>query len=155
MKNMSSDIRQEAKHRLADHGIRPSMQRLVIMEYLLSHNNHPSVDEVYQAVSKDAPTLSRTTVYNTLRMFSEQGAAQMITIDEHRVCYDGHTHNHGHFYCRKCGRILDVEAPEMATDPAPCDAHIPADVPGVGHIDEVHYYYKGLCDECAKRLAEQ
>ncbi len=140
------DLRQQAKERLESHGIRPSVQRLQIMEYLLCHNTHPSVEEVFVGLLKEIPTLSRTTVYNTLRLFSEQGAAQMITIDEHRVCYDGHIHNHGHFYCRQCGCIIDMEIPAIGIAMPK-----PASVPGVGEIDEVQFYYRGLCSKCASR----
>lgn len=91
-----------------ERGIRPSMQRLAIMDYLINHPIHPTIDDVYQALSNKVPTLSRTTVYNTLRMLSENQAAQMITIDEHRVCYDGNVESHVHFYCKKCGKIIDL-----------------------------------------------
>ncbi|MFW5543958.1 MAG: Fur family transcriptional regulator, partial [Prevotella sp.] len=79
----------DAYKRLTEHGIRPSLQRLAILDYLIKHTNHPNVDEVYQAMCHDIPTLSKTTVYNTLRMFADNHVAQMITIDDHRVCYDG------------------------------------------------------------------
>ena len=97
----------EAYNRLIGNGIRPSVQRLAIMEYLLNHDNHPTVDEVYQALNSSIPTLSRTTVYNTLRLLSENHAAQMITIDDHHVCYDGNTKPHVHFLCRECGKLMD------------------------------------------------
>ncbi|MCC8037945.1 MAG: transcriptional repressor [Bacteroidales bacterium] len=142
------DTKQLAKERLESRGIRPSVQRLRIMEYLLSHNTHPSVEEVYTALVGDIPTLSRTTVYNTLRMFSDAGLAQMITIDEHRVCYDGHLHDHCHFYCRHCGRIIDIELPRPAVAWPDSD-----EVPAIGQIDQVQFYYKGICSECVKLLA--
>jgi Fur family peroxide stress response transcriptional regulator len=89
---------QEAYKKLVDNGVRPSVQRLAIMEYLLTHFTHPTVEDVYQGLCNKIPTLSRTTVYNTLRLFSEHQAAQMITIDDHRVCYDGNTSPHVHFF---------------------------------------------------------
>ena len=97
----------EVYDRLIACGIRPSTQRLAIMDYLMTHPIHPTIEDVYQGLCQTVKTLSRTTVYNTLRMMSEQGAAQMITIDEHRVCYDGNTTPHVHFYCKKCGKVLD------------------------------------------------
>ena len=71
----------KAYTRLMERGIRPSVQRLAIMDYLIHHPIHPTIDDVYQALCNKVPTLSRTTVYNTLRMLSEKRAAQMITID--------------------------------------------------------------------------
>lgn len=68
--------------RLLDHNIKPSVQRIAIMQYLMEYPVHPSADDIYTALSPSMPTLSKTTVYNTLKLFSEQGAAQMLTIDE-------------------------------------------------------------------------
>ena len=68
--------------RLQNHNIKPSVQRIAIMNYLIEHRTHPTVDEIYTALSPSIPTLSKTTVYNTLKLLSEQGAAQTLTIDE-------------------------------------------------------------------------
>lgn len=135
----------EAYTRLMERGIRPSMQRLVIMDYLIHHPIHPTIDDVYQALSNKVPTLSRTTVYNTLRMLSENQAAQMITIDEHRVCYDGNVESHVHFYCKKCGKIIDLfgeQAPKLEGEKT-VEGNI---------IQEEQLYYKGICAKCAKKL---
>lgn len=29
----------------------------------------------------------------------------MITIDDHRVCYDGITEPHAHFFCKRCEKF--------------------------------------------------
>ena len=133
----------KAYKRLEDCGLRPSVQRLLIMDYLLCHNTHPTVDEVYRELSRKCPTLSKTTVYNTLRLLSENKAAQMITIDEHRVCYDGITVPHAHFYCKKCGKIIDLEQVEAPSLTAGSNL-------GGNIVDEVQLYYKGLCAGCAR-----
>lgn len=128
-----------------ERGIRPSMQRLAIMDYLINHPIHPTIDDVYQALSNKVPTLSRTTVYNTLRMLSENQAAQMITINEHRVCYDGNVESHVHFYCKKCGKIIDLfgeQAPKLEGEKT-VEGNI---------IQEEQLYYKGICAKCAKKL---
>ena len=135
----------EAYTRLMERGIRPSMQRLAIMDYLINHPIHPTIDDVYQALSNKVPTLSRTTVYNTHRMVSENQAAQMITIDEHRVCYDGNVESHVHFYCKKCGKIIDLfgeQAPKLEGEKT-VEGNI---------IQEEQLYYKGICAKCAKKL---
>ena len=94
--------------RLLEHNIKPSMQRIAIMEYLMNHPIHPSADDIYTALSPSMPTLSKTTVYNTLKLFSEQGAALMLTIDEKNTNFDADTSVHSHFLCRRCGHILIV-----------------------------------------------
>jgi len=133
----------EAYERLTEHGIKPSVQRIEIMKYLMTHRMHPTVEDVYLGLCKKIPTLSRTTVYNTLRMFAEHNAAQMLTIDERRVCYDDDTSPHVHFFCRHCGKVIDlmnIDAPDTNAVRM-IDGNI---------IDEAHLYYKGICAECRK-----
>ena len=72
-------MKEKAIERLLESGIKPSVQRVEIMTYLMTHFTHPTVEEVYKALCPTIKTLSRTTVYNTLRLFSEHNAATMIT----------------------------------------------------------------------------
>lgn len=131
--------------RLLAYNIKPSVQRIAIMEYLMEHRTHPSADEIYTALSDSMPTLSKTTVYNTLKLFSEQGAALMLTIDERNTNFDADTSRHAHFLCKSCGRIYDLVMPTGVKE-----------VEGVqmdGHeVTEMHYYYKGVCKNCLKNI---
>lgn len=134
---------EEAFSRLTEHGLRPSTQRLAILDYLLTHPTHPTVEDVYQGLNGRIRTLSRTTVYNTLRMLSEHHAAQMITIDDHHVCYDGNISPHVHFYCKRCGRVFDFfgeQAPVVQRKVI--DGNI---------VTEAQLYYKGVCKECIEK----
>ena len=133
-----------AYQKLLDCGIRPSIQRMEILRYLLTHHTHPTIDEVFVNLKKKIPTVSRTTIYNTLRMFSEKGAASMITIDEHRVCYDGDTSPHAHFYCKECGRVFDFYDVQSNTQPNTKEGFL---------IEDTQLYFRGLCPECQKERA--
>lgn len=138
-------MQESSKDILTRYGINPSVQRIAIMDYLLAHCTHPTVDEVYVALSEKMPTLSRTTVYNTLRLFSEQGAAQMLTIDEKKVCFDGCVEPHAHFMCKRCGRVMDMHfADKTVLPPLP---------EGDFRVDESHVYYKGICGGCLRKEA--
>ena len=132
---------------LLEHNIKPSVQRMAIMEYLMAHRTHPSADDIYSALSSAMPTLSKTTVYNTLKLFSEQGAALMLTIDERNTNFDAETSPHAHFLCRKCGHIYDLHAPDSVkqVENLEMDGH---------QVSEVHYYYKGICKNCLKKDIE-
>lgn len=72
---------------LLSYHIKPSVQRIAIMDYLLNHKTHPCIDEIHTALCKEIPTLSKTTVYNTLKLFVEHGAAKMLTIDEKKCLF--------------------------------------------------------------------
>ena len=133
--------------RLQNHNIKPSVQRIAIMTYLMEHRTHPTVDEIYTALAPSIPTLSKTTVYNTLKLLSEQGAAQTLTIDERNTCYDADTTPHAHFLCRYCGHIYDLKSPEAVkkVESLEMDGH---------QVTEVHYYYKGICKNCLRKDKE-
>ena len=115
-----------------------------IMDWLIKHPTHPTIEDVYKGLAESITTLSKTTVYNTLRMFSEHNAAQMITIDEHRVCYDGNIKSHVHFYCRNCGKVIDFFG-----EPAPT-VEPGKEIEGNIVLEE-QLYYRGICAECAKK----
>jgi len=131
----------DAYNKLISCDIKPSVQRIAIMNYLLTHRTHPSADVVYSDLNASMPTLSKTTVYNTLKIMALHGAALMLTIDETNVCFDGDTSPHSHFLCKKCSKIYDLpmissvkEVMQMESD---------------GYmITEIHYYYKGICKNC-------
>jgi Fe2+ or Zn2+ uptake regulation protein len=129
---------------LLSFNVKPSVQRLAIMDYLLTHRTHPSIDEIYMALCDDIPTLSKTTVYNTLKLFVEHGAAQMLTIDEKNACYDADTSLHAHFLCKKCNKIFDL--------PAPAEDAMVGRMKNDGYqVEELHYYYKGVCPKCMQQ----
>ena len=104
--NLSTE---EIKICLLKHNIKPSYHRVEILKHILSEKNHPSVDKIYNELVKEMPTLSKTTVYNTLNLFSGVNIVRIITIDENEARYDGNVSDHGHFKCEKCGSIYDFE----------------------------------------------
>lgn len=131
---------------LLSYGVKPSVQRIAIMDYLLEHHTHPSIEEIYLALCDAIPTLSKTTVYNTLKLFVEHGAARMLTIDEHNVNYDGDVSPHAHFLCKKCNKIYDWPvALETPMEQVMMNGFV---------VQEVHQYYKGVCPSCADRVEE-
>ena len=132
----------QALQYLVDKGVKPSMQRVAVMEYLLTHKTHPTADEIFSALNPRIPTLSRTTVYNTLNRLAEQGAIMTLDIDQKKTRYDGDISLHGHFLCKRCGKIEDI----MVGNPAEVMAMGPRGV----QVTNVQLLYKGICPECSE-----
>ncbi|MGL5261642.1 MAG: Fur family transcriptional regulator [Bacteroides sp.] len=125
---------------LQEFEIKPSLQRIAIMQYLLDHRIHPNVDEIYTALSDQIPTLSKTTVYNTLKLFEEHNAVKILTIDEKNTSYDIDTSPHAHFFCKKCYKIVDLkEVMPTLLEGFSREGH---------QITETHFYCKGICNSC-------
>jgi len=126
---------------LIRYGIRPSVQRIAIIRYLQKNRTHPTADEVYESLKKQIPTLSKTTVYNTLKLFVEKGAAIYVGIDEKNARFDGYVESHAHFRCKKCGCIIDLQMD--------IDSFLPKDFNG--NIEDSYFYLKGICEDCKKK----
>ena len=124
---------------LREHGIKPSLQRIKIYEYLVNNKNHPNVDRIYNDLAKEIPTLSKTTIYNTLNLFIEKKIATVITIEENEVKYDADTSFHGHFKCNNCGKIYDFDVEVKSEDQDKLKGFL---------ISDKQVYYRGICKNC-------
>jgi len=124
---------------LKTHGIKPSYQRIKIFEYLLKHHNHPTVDMIYRELVPRIPTLSKTTVYNTLNLFIAKEIASIIIIEENETRYDADTSVHGHFKCHKCTKVYDLDVDLSKIEIPMLTEH---------RVTEHHFYFKGICKNC-------
>lgn len=127
------------KEFLINEGIHPSYQRLRIYEYLAKNSSHPTVEAIYNSLLKEIPTLSKTTVYNTLNLFHQKGIVCGLTIDENETRYDANTTPHAHFKCMKCGHIIDIEIVGTFIEKGFVCSHT---------VQERHIYLKGICSNC-------
>jgi len=132
----------ELKQLLLEKGIKPTYQRIKILEYLIKNHTHPTVDMIFTALYDKVPTLSKTTVYNTLDVFNKNGIIAILTItgSEHR--YDHKMEPHHHFLCKECGAIIDIEVK--------CP-YLSKWATGEHRIEEVHGYFKGVCKDCLQK----
>lgn len=122
-------------------GVQPSLQRIRVYEFLWNHRTHPTVDDIYSKLLPEMPTLSRTTVYNTVKLFAEKGVVQALTIENEEMRYDADISPHGHFKCDDCGQVFDFEVSAEAGK---------EELPGF-YIRERHWYYRGLCPKCYQK----
>ena len=130
---------QQISTQLLEAEIKPSLQRIKIFEYLLNNNTHPTVDAVFNNLAEEIPTLSKTTVYNTLKLFEKQGLINNVNIDETEIRYDAVKKIHGHFKCEKCGKIYDFNY-----------NHEQFEISGLTkfNILKTDLNIKGICPEC-------
>lgn len=138
MKTIFEDLSKELKNK----NIRLSHQRLKVLEYVANHRCHPTVEQIYNDLHKEIPTLSKTTVYNTLNTLIEAGLVKLITIEDNETRYDIITDNHGHFKCESCGAIYDFEIN--------IDSFDSEDLNGF-KINNKDVYFKGICSKCIEK----
>ena len=124
---------------LSNRNIRPSYQRIKVLEYLLKKRSHPTVDEIYKDVLKEIPTLSKSTIYNTLNSFLKAGMVKMINIEDNETRYDIITETHGHFKCSECGIITNFKVDVNS---------LAADELNDFRVVDKNVYFKGVCPQC-------
>jgi len=127
---------------LKSKGIRPSYQRIKVLEYMYHKGGHPTVDEIFRALSVDIPSLSKATIYNTVHTLVEAGLVRCLDIDETEKRYDITLADHGHFQCEACGAIYNFR---VSIDQVPVD--------GLDQFKVIqkNVYFKGLCPNCLKQ----
>lgn len=124
---------------LKTNGIKPSYQRIKIYEFLMNNKEHPTVESIYNALNGQIPTLSKTTVYNTLKIFIDKGIAMAITIDESEVRFDALTDLHGHFKCESCHQVYDFKVNFEGTLGDELDDF---------EVLEQQMFFYGICKNC-------
>lgn len=58
--------------------LRVSHQRARIIDLLRTRKDHPSARQVYELLVREMPSLSRTTVYNTLNALAKKGLIGVV-----------------------------------------------------------------------------
>lgn len=124
---------------LSERGIKPSYQRVRILERLLGEHNHPTVNDIYMDLIEEIPSLSKTTVYNTLNLFLENGIVRSFSTDSNEARYDIDRHSHGHFICLSCKKIYDFDLEEW---------EFPEFVLGDVDVTEREITLRGICTIC-------
>jgi len=93
---------------LARLGILPTAQRIEIAEVLLEKPQHLSAEQILERLRRSGSSVSKATVYNTLKLFSEHGLVREVMVDPTRKFYDSTTHPHHHFYNVDSGELSDI-----------------------------------------------
>jgi Fur family iron response transcriptional regulator len=99
--------------RLRAVGIPVTLQRLAIGQVLLAEPVHLTADQVLARVRCIMPEISRATVYNTLKLFSEKGLLRELVVEPDRIVFDSNTAPHYHLYDVETGAVTDVPASDI------------------------------------------
>ncbi len=124
---------------LTGSGIKPTFQRLTVLDAVRENRSHVTIRDLHAVLVRKIPTLSKTTLYNTLELFAAKGLVRALSIDPAEARYDGVLTPHHHFFCTACGRVLDIEISCPTGRAGELHGH---------RIDEVHGYFKGVCRDC-------
>jgi Fur family transcriptional regulator, peroxide stress response regulator len=124
-------------------GLRLTPQRYDVLEYLVRRPIHATADEIFEALTRSDPRVSRATVYNSLRDLARTGLVREVPAEGKAARYDANLHRHHHFVCDRCGAVEDIEWFEI-----PSSARQSA--VGKRQVRDVEVVFHGVCEECSR-----
>ncbi len=127
---------------LKERKLKVTPQRLGILSFL-DQKSHPTVEEIYQAVQSEFPSVSLATVYKNVNRLYDEGILRQVNTG-HVIRYDLAWSTHAHFICQHCGHVEDIMIDNEAL--TPCMERFGLMAKGrVGYLDMVAY---GTCEGC-------
>lgn len=128
--------------------IRITPQRYGILEYLIENDNHPTADEIYQALASRFPNMSVATVYNNLRLFTKVGFVDEMNYGDASSRFDFTSAQHYHAICEICGRIEDLYYPGLEDI-----GEVTTNLTGF-EVNRHRLEIYGICPECQQKRDE-
>lgn len=121
-------LRSDILAKFEQHNILPTPQRLEVAGVLLEKPQHMSADQIIETLRSGNSTVSKATVYNSLKLFGKRGLIKECLVDPERRFYDSTTVPHHHFYNADTGELSDVPLDSVEVSRLP-------DLPSGTHLE--------------------
>ena len=126
-----------------EHGLAMTVQRRVILRELISRPDHPTTDQIYEAVRERVPGISRTTVYRVLEALVRVGVAARVFHPDAVARFDPVPERHHHIVCERCGKLFDLDASSVE------EVRMPK-TPSGFVIHDYSINFTGVCASCRR-----
>ncbi|MDR0468084.1 MAG: transcriptional repressor [Campylobacteraceae bacterium] len=93
---------------LKEYQLKATPQRLSVLKVLYK-NEHPTIDELYEDIREEHPSISLATVYKNVSTLKEHGVVIEVNMPNGKMRYDIYTRPHIHAVCVSCGSVEDVD----------------------------------------------
>jgi Fur family ferric uptake transcriptional regulator len=94
---------------------RSTRQKRALAAALDASSGFRSAQELFAEMRERGENVGLTTVYSQLRVLADNGEVDVLRSDDgeslYRRCVTGDHHHH--LVCRRCGRTVEVEGPEV------------------------------------------
>lgn len=127
---------------IAQGGFRLTRQRREVYDALMEVRDHPTAAEVFIRVKHRMPSISLATVYNCLETLVQCGLVVQVNLERAPTRYCPNLREHGHFFCERCGSVVDVEL-------SPNDS-ARWNIPDGFIVTHQEISLKGICKTCAE-----
>lgn len=105
---------------LKDSHLKCTSQRISLLKIIFADGDaHYTVDDVYKKARKKNIKISLATVYNNLNAFKDLGMLKVLITSSDTIFYDTNLNDHHHFFCKKTGKLLDIDSSEVVISKLP------------------------------------
>jgi Fe2+ or Zn2+ uptake regulation protein len=115
---------------------------MVILAALEQDATHPTAEHLYDRLRREHPSLSLSTIYQTLDVFIRTGLCRRVSGLGDRLRVDGTPQDHDHAVCRLCGAIFDVDRDQVQL-PTP-----PGYLSNGLMVTGIRFEYEVICAAC-------
>jgi len=136
--------KQDAVQLLKSAGLRVTPQREAILQFLLDYDGHATVDDIYTSLQPRFPSMSVSTVYNTVKQFSQVGLVKEIGVGDGASRFDINVEPHHHLVCTRCGALFDFYLEQ------PIQLSVPPEAQGF-EVEDYHVEVRGICPKCKQQ----
>ena len=123
--------------------IKYSKQRQAIKDQLSNRVDHPTAETLYSELKTNMPNLSIATVYRNLKQLEGMGEISTIITDG-AMRYDYNVKPHAHFFCNRCGAVLDIDTDKEQIVKIGQGSF-------TGSIEGCEVKFYGLCTDCVAK----
>jgi len=128
--------------------MRLTPHRREVFQVLAESTNHPTAYDIFDRLKDRSSGISLATIYNCLEHLTAHGLIKQVQLDRGQSRYCANLHEHVHFYCETCGRVIDA-LPAAEFDAAKF-WHLP---PGTT-VSRLDISIHGVCPACASKPAK-
>ncbi|ARR00033.1 MULTISPECIES: Fur family transcriptional regulator [Campylobacter] len=89
--------------------LKATPQRLCVLK-ILSNHTHPTIEELYEQIKVEYPSISLATVYKNLNTLINENLVIEVNSPNQKAKYDIYERPHIHLVCSNCGNIEDISA---------------------------------------------
>ncbi|MBD3795577.1 MAG: transcriptional repressor [Epsilonproteobacteria bacterium] len=93
---------------LQGNNLKATFQRISILKSIDKHG-HMNIDEIYDDVKEQNPTLSLATIYKNIILMQENNILVEVPIVNKKSKYEIRKSKHIHYICLNCATIEDYE----------------------------------------------
>ncbi len=128
---------------LHSNGRRVTRQRRLVMQVLQENPGHLEVEVVHSLAKESDPKISLATVYRTLAVLKEMGMVKDHALGESHAHFEAAPEKpHYHFTCRKCGQVIEFDAPQVMQAVRALSKRERL------QVADVHLFLSGYCAKC-------